>query len=52
MKALIRKAAEMVGKHALDEQSARYNTVSGAENSGLSLRNRCFLEDLLIESIS
>jgi hypothetical protein len=42
----------MVDKHALDEQSAPYNTVSGAENSGLSLRNRRFWRYLAIESIS
>jgi uncharacterized protein with FMN-binding domain len=51
-KALIRKAAEMVDKHTLGGQSARYNTISGAENSGLSLGNRRFWEYFLMESMS
>ena len=33
-------------KHALRKQSARYNIVSGAENSGLSLDNRLLWDDL------
>lgn len=39
-------------KHALREQSARYNIVSGAKNSGLSLDNRLFRCVLQVASTS
>jgi putative transposase len=45
-KATNRKVTEMVDKHALREQSARYNIVSGAENIGLRLDNRLLWDDL------
>jgi len=41
-----RKVKEMVDKHALREQSARYNIVSSAENSGLRLDYRLLWDDL------
>ena len=41
-----RKVTEMVDKHALGEQSARYNIVSSAKNTGLRLDNRLFWDDL------
>lgn len=47
-----RKVTEMVGKHALREQSARYNIVSGAKNANLRRNNRLLWSYLLIESIS
>ena len=36
----------MVDKHAPGEQSARYNIVSGAENTGLKLNNSHLWDDL------
>jgi hypothetical protein len=39
-KATNRKVTEMVVNHALREQAARYNTVSGAGSSDLSLDNQ------------
>jgi hypothetical protein len=51
-KATNRKVTEMVVNHALREQAARYNTVSGAGSSDLSLDNRHSGDDLLLESTS
>jgi hypothetical protein len=45
-KATNRKVAAIGDKHALREQSARYNIVSGDENIGLSLDNRLLLDGL------
>ena len=45
-KATNRKVTEMVDKHAPGEQSARYNIVSGAENTGLKLNNSHLWDDL------
>jgi hypothetical protein len=36
----------MAGKHALREQSARYNSDFGAKTTGLRLNNRRFWGDL------
>ena len=41
-----RKVVAIGDKHALREQSARYNIVSGAENIDLSLDNRLLWDDL------
>lgn len=46
IRATNRKVVEMGDKHALREQSAGYNIVSGAENIGLSLDNRLLWNDL------
>jgi putative transposase len=45
-KANNRKVKELVAKHALREQSASYNIVFSAENTGLRLNNRHFWDDL------
>ncbi len=45
-KATNRKVTEMVGKHALREQSARYDIVLGTENIDLRLDNRFTWDDL------
>jgi hypothetical protein len=45
-KATNREVTEMADKHALREQSARYNSGFGAKNTGLGLNNRHFLDDL------
>jgi putative transposase len=45
-KANNRKIKELVAKHALREQSASYNIVFSAENTGLRLNNRHFWDDL------
>ncbi|MFT6915340.1 MAG: putative transposase [Motiliproteus sp.] len=44
-KATKRKVIEIVGKHALREQSASYNVVSSAVNPCLRLDNRIFWDD-------
>jgi hypothetical protein len=36
----------MVDRHAPGEQAARYDSVSGAENTGLRLNNKRFFDDL------
>jgi hypothetical protein len=41
-----REVTEMAGKHALREQSARYNRDFCAKNTGLRLNNRHFWDDL------
>jgi hypothetical protein len=41
----------MLDKHVLGEQSARYNNVSGARNSGLRLDDEHFPSYLSVESI-
>jgi putative transposase len=45
-KANNRKIKELVAKHALREQSASYNIVFSAENTGLRLNNRHFWDYL------
>ena len=45
-KAANRKVTEMVDKHALREQSVRYNIISDTENIGLSSDNRLLWGDL------
>jgi hypothetical protein len=45
-KATNREVTEMTDKHALREQSARYNSDFGAKNTGLRLNNRLFWDDL------
>jgi putative transposase len=45
-KANNRKVKELVAKHALREQSASYNIVFSAENTGLRLNNRHFWDYL------
>jgi hypothetical protein len=46
-----RKVVEMLDKHVLGEQSARYNNVSGARNNGLRLDDEHFPSYLSVESI-
>jgi putative transposase len=41
-KATNREVTEMAGKHALREQSARYNSDFGTKDTGLRLNNRLF----------
>ena len=45
-KATNREVTEKADKHALREQSARYNSHFGAKNTGLRLNNRGFWDDL------
>jgi putative transposase len=45
-KATNRKVTIMTDRHALREQSASYNIVSGAENTDLRLDNRLLWDDL------
>ncbi len=45
-KATNREVTEKADKHALREQSARYNSDFGAKNTGLRLNNREFWDDL------
>jgi putative transposase len=45
-KATNREVTEMADKHALHEQSARYNSDFGAKNTSLKLNNRHFWDDL------
>jgi hypothetical protein len=45
-KATNREVVEMANKHALREQSERYNSDFGAKNTGLRLNNRHFWDDL------
>jgi hypothetical protein len=45
-KATNKEVTEMGDKHALREQSARYNSDFGAKNTGLRLNNRHFRNDL------
>ncbi|MFT5656483.1 MAG: hypothetical protein ACI9XU_002211 [Arenicella sp.] len=42
----------MVEKHALREQSTRYNTAFGPKNGGLSSDSRCFWDGLSLKPIS
>jgi hypothetical protein len=51
-KATNRKITEMLERHALGEQTARYNTVFGAKNGGLSSDNRCLSDGLSLKPIS
>jgi hypothetical protein len=51
-KATNREVTEMGDKHALREQSARYNSDFGAKNTGLRLNNRHFWDDLYVKSMS
>jgi hypothetical protein len=45
-KATNREVTEIADKHALREQTARYNSDFGAKNTGLRLNNRHFCDDL------
>jgi hypothetical protein len=45
-KATNRELTEIADKHALREQSARYNSDFGAKNYGLRLNNKHFWDDL------
>ena len=45
-KATNREVTEKADKHALREQSARYNSDFGVKNTGLRLNNREFWDDL------
>jgi hypothetical protein len=51
-KATNREVTEMADKHALREQSVRYNSDFGAKNTGLRLNNSHFWDDLRSKSIS
>jgi hypothetical protein len=51
-KATNRKVIEMVERHALGEQTARYNTVFGAKNRGLSSENRFLWDGFSLKPIS
>jgi putative transposase len=51
-KATNREVTEMADKHALREQSARYNSDFGTKNTGLRLNNRHFRDDLQLKSMS
>ena len=50
-KATNRKITEMVERHALGEQTDRYNTVFGAKNRGLSSDNRLLWDGLSLKPI-
>jgi hypothetical protein len=45
-KATNKEVTEMADKHALREQSVRYNSDFGAKNTGLRLNNGHFWDDL------
>jgi putative transposase len=50
-KATNRKITEMLERHALGEQTARYNTIFGAKNRGLSSDNRFLWDGLSLKPI-
>jgi putative transposase len=50
-KATNRKVIEMEERHALGEQTARYNTVFGAKNRGLSSENRFLWDSFSLKPI-
>jgi hypothetical protein len=51
-KATNRKITEMLERHALGEQTDRYNTVFGAKKKGLSSDNRFLWDGLSLKPIS